>query len=46
MVTPGTLFGDTDNRYMRMSLLQPVERMQEAMDRMMAAKERLFVHVR
>jgi aminotransferase len=43
LLFPGTLFGDTDNRYVRMSLLQPVERMREAMERIMAAKERLFV---
>jgi aminotransferase len=43
LLFPGTLFGDTDNRYVRMSLLQPVERMREAMERIMAVKERLFV---
>ena len=45
LLFPGTLFGDTDNRYVRMSLLQPIARMQEAMERIAAAKERLFVNV-
>jgi aminotransferase len=43
LLFPGTLFGDTDDRYVRMSLLQPVERMREAMERLMAVKERLFI---
>jgi aminotransferase len=43
LLFPGTLFGDTDERYVRMSLLQPVERMREAMERIMAVKEHLFV---
>jgi aminotransferase len=43
LLFPGTLFGDTDDRYVRMSLLQPLERMKEAMDRITAARERLFV---
>jgi aminotransferase len=43
LLFPGTLFGDTDDRYVRMSLLQPVERMREAMTRIMAVKERLFI---
>jgi aminotransferase len=43
LLFPGTLFGDTDNRYVRMSLLQPVERMREAMKRIVSAKERLFL---
>ena len=43
LLFPGTLFGDTDERYVRMSLLQPIERMQEAMRRIAAARERLFV---
>lgn len=43
LLFPGTLFGDTDDRYVRMSLLQPIERMREAMQRIAAAKERLFV---
>jgi aminotransferase len=43
LLFPGTLFGDTDDRYVRMSLLQPIERLKEAMQRIMEAKERLFV---
>ena len=43
LLFPGTLFGDEDDRYVRMSLLQPIERMQEAMNRIIAAKEHLFV---
>jgi aminotransferase len=43
LLFPGTLFGDTDDRYVRMSLLQPIERLKEAMQRIMDAKERLFV---
>jgi aminotransferase len=43
LLFPGTLFGDTDDRYVRMSLLQPVDRMRVAMERIEAAKERLFV---
>lgn len=46
LLFPGTLFGDTDDRYVRMSLLQPVERMREAMERIMAVKERLFLAAR
>jgi aminotransferase len=43
LLFPGTLFGDADDRYVRMSLLQPIERMKEAMRRITAAKDRLFV---
>jgi aminotransferase len=43
LLFPGTLFGDADDRYVRMSLLQPVERMKEAMRRITAAKDRLLV---
>jgi aminotransferase len=43
LLFPGTLFDDADDRYVRMSLLQPIERMREAMRRIMAARERLFV---
>jgi aminotransferase len=43
MLFPGTLFGDADDRYVRMSLLQPIERMKEAMRRITEAKDRLFV---
>ncbi|MDE1161466.1 MAG: pyridoxal phosphate-dependent aminotransferase [Acidobacteriaceae bacterium] len=46
LLFPGTLFGDDDNRYVRMSLLQPIERMKEAMERISAAKERLFVNAK
>jgi aminotransferase len=42
LVFPGTLFGDTDDRYVRLSLLQPVERIREAMQRLDAAKSRIF----
>jgi aminotransferase len=44
LLFPGTLFGDEDDRYVRMSLLQPLDRMKEAMQRITDAKERLFVH--
>jgi aminotransferase len=43
LLFPGTLFGDTDDRYVRMSLLQPLERMREAIERITAVKERLFI---
>jgi aspartate/methionine/tyrosine aminotransferase len=43
LVFPGTLFGDTDDRYIRLSLLQPMERMREAIDRIKAARDRIFV---
>ncbi len=42
LVFPGTLFGDSDDRYVRLSLLQPVERIREAMQRLDAAKSRIF----
>jgi aspartate/methionine/tyrosine aminotransferase len=42
LLYPGTLFGDADDRYVRMSLLQPIERMREAMRRIAAARDRLF----
>jgi len=42
LLYPGTLFGDTDDRYVRMSLLQPIERMQEAMRRIASSRDRLF----
>jgi aminotransferase len=42
LLFPGTLFGDADDRYVRMSLLQPIDRMKEAMRRILAAKDRLF----
>lgn len=43
LVFPGTLFGDTDERYIRLSLLQPVERMREAVARIEAARSTIFV---
>lgn len=43
LLFPGTLFGDADDRYVRISLLQPLDRMKEAMRRIMAARDRLFV---
>lgn len=43
LVFPGTLFGDTDDRYIRISLLQPVERMREAIGRIEAARAKIFV---
>jgi aminotransferase len=42
MLFPGTLFGDADDRYVRMSLLQPIDRMKEAMRRITAKKDVLF----
>ncbi|MBM3525401.1 MAG: aminotransferase class I/II-fold pyridoxal phosphate-dependent enzyme, partial [Alphaproteobacteria bacterium] len=42
LVFPGTLFGDTDERYIRLSLLQPVERMREAIARIAAARSKIF----
>lgn len=44
LVFPGTLFGDDDDRYIRISLLQPIERMKEAMQRIQAVKGRLFAN--
>ena len=42
LLFPGTLFGDPDPRYVRMSLLEPIERMQQAVARIEAARDRLF----
>jgi len=42
LVFPGTLFGDTDDRYIRLSLLQPMARMREAVERIEAARGRIF----
>ena len=42
LLFPGILFGDTDDRYVRMSLLQPLDRLKEAMRRIEDAKDRLF----
>ena len=36
MVFPGTMFGDTSTDYIRISYLQPLPRIQEAMDRIAA----------
>lgn len=36
MVFPGTMFGDTSTDYIRISYLQPLPRIQEAMDRLAA----------
>ena len=38
LVFPGTLFGDKDDKHIRISLLQPVARIQEALARIKAAK--------
>jgi aminotransferase len=38
LVFPGTLFGDKDDKHIRISLLQPVARIQEALGRIQAAK--------
>ena len=46
LLFPGTLFGDTDDRYVRMSLLQPLDRLKVAMERIVEAKDRLFVAAR
>jgi len=43
LLFPGTLFGDADDRYVRMSLLQPIDRMKTAMARLQATRGRLFV---
>ena len=34
MLFPGTMFGDEEARHVRVSYLQPVERIREAVDRM------------
>ena len=41
LIFPGTMFGDTDDRYVRFSLLQPLGRIEEAVERMTAVIERL-----
>ena len=41
MVQPGMLFADPDDRYVRFSLLQPEERIEEALDRMQHALSRV-----
>jgi aminotransferase len=42
LVQPGLLFADSDDRYVRMSLLQPKERIQEALGRIKEARGRVF----
>ena len=42
LVFPGTMFGDPEGRHIRISLLQPVDRIREAFARMAAVRERLF----
>jgi aminotransferase len=44
LVFPGTLFGDPAGRHIRISLLQPVERIREAFARIEAVKGRLFTN--
>jgi aminotransferase len=43
LVFPGTMFADPAAKHIRISLLQPLARMEEAMRRIEAAKSRLFV---
>ena len=42
LVSPGMLFADPDDRYVRMSLLQPKERIAEALRRITEVRSRLF----
>jgi aminotransferase len=42
MVQPGMLFADPDDRHVRFSVLQPEHRIAEAIDRMRAARDRVF----
>jgi aminotransferase len=42
LASPGMLFADPDDRYVRMSLLQPKERIEEALSRIKEARGRLF----
>ena len=42
LVQPGLLFADSNDRYVRMSLLQPKERIQEALARIKEARGRVF----
>jgi len=42
LVFPGTLFGDAQGRHIRISLLQPVARIQEAFERIAAVRDCLF----
>jgi aminotransferase len=43
MVSPGMLFADPDDRYVRFSLLQTIPRIRKAIARMHEAKDRIFV---
>lgn len=43
LLFPGTMFADPGNRHVRISLLQPIERMREAFARIETAKPKLFV---
>ena len=42
MTSPGTLFADSDDRWVRFSLLQPIPRIKEALARIEEAKDRIF----
>jgi aspartate/methionine/tyrosine aminotransferase len=42
LVFPGALFGDVEDRHIRISLLQPIERMREAVARIAAARATLL----
>lgn len=42
MASPGMLFGDTDDRYVRFSVLQTIPRIEEALSRIEAAKDRIW----
>lgn len=44
LLFPGTQFGDAEAKHVRISLLQPVERMREAVARIEAVRGRLFVN--
>lgn len=44
LVFPGTMFADRAAKHIRISLLQPLARMEEAMQRIDAVKSRLFVN--
>lgn len=44
LVFPGTLFGDREGKHIRISLLQPIERMKEAVARIEAVRGRLFAN--
>jgi aminotransferase len=44
LVFPGTQFGDKEAKHIRISLLQPIERMREAIERIEAVRGRLFVN--